>query len=73
MNKQAAHDHLLGIHKDLKDAQRLVELKLEAFAEACKSAYAAGLNDREIAESVNPPYSRARIQQFRMGDPRKRK
>jgi hypothetical protein len=53
------------------------EAELERFASLCREVYdETGANDREIAEATSVEgfdgYSRARIQQFRCGDPRKK-
>lgn len=59
----------------LREAQDVVTIEQAFFAEVCKDAYRQGVNDREMSELTKESgdgYSRARIQQFRKGDPRKR-
>lgn len=54
----------------LASAQEQVEIERDYFSDACRLANNVGVPDRLIAEITG--YSRARIQQFRMGDPRKK-
>lgn len=54
----------------LDSAQKRVSVERQYFARACKEAHEAGVPDRLIADMTG--YSRARIQQFRCGDPRRK-
>jgi hypothetical protein len=61
----------------LHQSQLATKRELEHFASLCREVYdETGANDREIAEATSiegfDGYSRARIQQFRCGDPRKK-
>jgi hypothetical protein len=61
----------------LHQSQLATKRELERFASLCREVYdETGANDREIAEATSVEgfdgYSRARIQQFRCGDPRKK-
>jgi hypothetical protein len=61
----------------LHQSQLATKQELERFASLCREVYdETGANDREIAEATSVEgfdgYSRARIQQFRCGDPRKK-
>lgn len=69
--KEAARDRIRAANALLQAAQAEAKAQQDAFAEVCRDVYDnEGLNDREIAEITG--YSRARIQQFRCGDPRKK-
>jgi hypothetical protein len=69
--KESAQARVADAHERLAAAQEAAKSAQDTFALACQDAYELGLNDREMAELTG--YSRARIQQFRKGDPRKRK
>lgn len=55
----------------IRSLQNQLTHEQEYFAQMCRDVYDAGANDREISEVTE--FSRARIQQYRKGDPRKRK
>lgn len=62
----------------LQEAQKEEERERSVFAQFCNEAHEHGIPDREIHEltrdwdPTGKGYSRARIQQFRCGDPRKK-
>lgn len=62
---------VMETHDHLSQAQQDVDNLREDFAISCRRAHEAGIPDRVIADETG--YSRARIQQFRCGDPRKAK
>jgi hypothetical protein len=68
MQRETALDKICTRHLNLLAAQAVVEEERATFAKTCIEAHEAGIPDREIAELTG--YSRARIQQFRCGDPR---
>lgn len=70
MTKQAALQRLAKEKAAIDAAQEELGKRQQKFADSCREVYGV-VNDREMAEGTG--YSRARIQQYRCGDPRKRK
>lgn len=55
----------------LEKAQQAAKEEAERFGQVCRESYEVGVNDREMSEGIGNKLSRARIQQYRKGDPRK--
>lgn len=68
MTKEAACQALDAAMAELTIVQQQLAIVQTKLAATCKDVYGA-LNDREMAEQTG--YSRARIQQFRCGDPKR--
>lgn len=69
MHRESAIEKLAAAHGLLAHAQDELDECYRYFAVACREAHEVEIPDRVIAEMTG--YSRARIQQFRCGDPRK--
>lgn len=74
--KEAALSEVEVQYRELVKAQQTLDNERADFAAACKEAHEHGISDQEIADltkETGDGYSRARIQQFRCGDPRRAK
>lgn len=70
--KQNALERVRVAYGLLERAQQAARDEAARFGQVCREVYEHGVNDREMSEGIDSKLSRARIQQYRKGDPRRR-